>query len=367
MLGRTRRTTDDTSTDDTTGEGTIGEDTTGEDRSGPRRPALFVVRRTVREFLDDDGTDLAAALTYYSVLAVFPGLLALLALVGVFGGARQSVDVIVEVLTPLVSAERLDQVRGILDQLASSNAAGTALVIGLVGAIWSASGYVGAFSRAMNRIYEVEEGRPVWRLRPMQLVVTVLTLLLCALALFILIVSGPVAQALGDALGLGSDLVVVWGYAKWPVLAVIVMVVVALLYWATPNVAFQRFRIISVGAFVAILVWIAASVGFAFYVANFSSYNNTYGSLAGVVVALLWLWLTNVALVFGGEIDAELERGRELQAGMPAEQSLQLPVRDRRGIEKAARKREKDLVLQRDLRLAAATPGDPEDRPFGRR
>ena len=345
------------------GDGAGDED----DRSGRRRPAFFVARRTVREFLDDGGTDLAAALTYYSVLAIFPGLLALLALVGVFGGAQQSVDVIVEVLTPLVSPERLDQVRGVLDELASSNAAGSALVIGLVGAIWAASGYVGAFSRAMNRMYEVEEGRPFWRRRPMQLVVTLLTLLLCAVALFILIVSGPVARAVGDALGLGNDLVVAWNYAKWPVLAVIVMMVVALLYWATPNVAFKRFRIISVGAFVAILAWIAASAGFAYYVANFSSYNTTYGSVAGAVVALLWLWITNVALVFGAEIDAELERGRELRAGMAAEESLQLPVRDRRGIDKAARQREKDTVRQRDVRLAAATPGDPADRPFGRR
>ncbi len=339
----------------------------GDGEAPPRRTAFFVLRRTVREFLDDGGTDLAAALTYYSVLAIFPGLIALLALVGIVGQAQESVDTILEILAPLVSSGTLDQLRGPLTELAGAGGAGITLVVGVLGALWSASGYVGGFSRAMNRIYEVEEGRPFWRMRPMQLLVTVVTVVLCAVALVILIVSGPVAQSVGDAVGVGNDLVVVWNWAKWPVLALVVMMVVALLYWATPNVALTRFRVISVGAFVAIVVWLVASVGFAFYVANFSSYNKTYGSIAGVVVALLWLWITNVALLFGAELDAELERGRELQAGIAAEETLQLPVRDGRGIEKAATRRARDLAVQREIRLAASGPGDPGDRPFGRR
>ena len=187
------------------------------------------------------------------------------------------------------------------------------------------------------------------------------------MALVILIVSGPFAESIGKAIGVGDDLVTIWNIAKWPVLAAVVMMIVALLYWATPNVSFPRFRLISVGSFVAIMVWLVASVGFAFYVANFSSYNETYGSVAGVVVALLWLWITNLALLFGAELDAELERGRQLQLGMAAEETIQLPVRDTRGIEKAAARRAKDLAVQRDIRLAAAGPGDPNDRPFGRR
>jgi membrane protein len=334
--------------------------------TAPTRSALFVLKRTVREFGDDGGTDLAAALTYYSVLAVFPGMLALLSLVGIFGQAQQSVAKILEILSPLVDAETLDRLRDPLDALAANQAAGLTLVVGLLGAMWSASGYVGAFSRAMNKVYEVEEGRPFWRMRPMQLLVTVTTLILCAVALAILVVSGPVAQSVGRALGLGDDLVTAWGYAKWPVLAVVVMVVVALLYFATPNVSFVRFRIISPGAFVAILVWLVASIGFAFYVAGFSSYDKTYGSVAGVVVALLWLWITNVALLFGAELDAELERGRQLQIGVASEEALQLPVRDTRGIQKAATRRASDLATMRGIREAAATPGDPADRPFGR-
>ena len=332
-----------------------------------KRSAVFVLRRTVREFLDDGGTDLAAALTYYSVLAIFPALIALLSLVGVFGQAQKSVDQILEILAPLVSGETIDRVREPLTDLAATDAAGIALVVGLLGALWSASGYVGGFSRAMNRIYEVEEGRPIWRMLPMQVIVTVTTVLLCAVALVILIVSGPLAESVGNTLGLGSNLVVLWGYAKWPVLAVVVMVIVALLYYATPNVDFLRFRVISVGAFVAILVWLVASIGFAFYVANFSSYDKTYGSVAGVVVALLWLWITNLALLFGAELDAELERGRQLQSGIAAEETLQLPLRDTRGIDKAAARRAEEVVTMRGIPLAAAGTGDPADRPFGRR
>ncbi len=338
-----------------------------DDQQAPKLSAFFVLRRTVREFLDDGGTDLAAALTYYSVLAIFPGLLALLSLVGIFGEARASVDLILEILAPLVSADRIDQIEPVLTELAASDAAGVTLAIGLAGALWSASGYVGGFSRAMNRIYEVEEGRPFWRMRPMQLMVTIVSVALCAGALLILIVSGPVAEAIGNAVGLGDQLVVAWGYAKWPVLALVVMVLVALLYHATPNVDFVKFRVISVGAFVAILVWLVASIGFAFYVANFSSYNRTYGAVAGVVVALLWLWITNVALLFGAELDAELERVRELRSGVAAEESIQLPVRDNRGIDKAAARRAGDVATMRGARLAAAGVGDPADRPFGRR
>jgi membrane protein len=347
-------------------ESEIGFEHREDYKPGPKRPAFFVLRRTVREFISDGGTDLAAALTYYSVLAIFPGMIALLALVGLVGQADESIDLILEILKPLVSPDRYSSIQEALPDLASTQGVGLALVVGLLGALWAASGYVGAFSRAMNRIYEVAEGRPFWRLRPMQIFVTVATVVLCAVALVIMIVSGPVAESVGNAIGVGDNLVVVWGYAKWPVLAVVVMVIVALLYYATPNVDFTRFRVISVGAFVAILMWLVASIGFAFYVANFGSYDKTYGSVAGVVIALLWLWITNLALLFGAELDAELERGRQLQLGVAAEETLQLPVRDTRGIQKAAAREAKDLTRMRELRLASMTPGDPADRPFAR-
>ena len=315
-----------------------------------KRSWFYVLRRTISEFRGDDCTDLAAALTYYSVLAVFPGLLAVISTLGLFDLGGDSVKTILDILKPLVDSSTLDAVRDPLEELARSQSAGLAFVVGLAGALWSASGYIGAFSRAMNRVYGVEEGRPFYKLRPLQVLITLVTVVLCVVGLVILLVSGPVAQAVGDEIGSGDTALTVWNIAKWPALAVVVILVVALLYYVTPNVRQPRFRWISAGAFVAILVWVAVSVGFAFYVGNFSSYNKTYGSVAGGVVALLWLWLTNLALLFGAELDAELERGRELQAGLPAEEDIQLPLRDDSGVRKAERKRRETLADGRELR-----------------
>jgi membrane protein len=246
----------------------------------------------------------------------------------------------------------LKAVEPVLKNMASSNAAGLSFVVGLAGALWSASGYVGAFSRALNSIYEIDEGRPFWKLRPLQIVVTLIAVLLSAAVLVMLVVSGPLAESIGNQIGLGQAAQTTWSIAKWPVLALMVVVIVALLYYATPNVKQPKFRWISVGAAVAIVTWVVVSVLFGFYVANFSSYDKTYGSIAGVIVFLLWLWLTNLSLLFGAEIDSELERGRELEAGIPAEEELQLPPRDDRNIEKAREKEEKDILLGRQIREA---------------
>jgi len=318
----------------------------------------YVGRKTLREFSEDQCTDQAAALTYYGVLAIFPALLALLSLLGVIGQAQKAVDTVIEVLGPLVSQETLDTVTPVLQNLASNQSAGFTLFLGLAGALWSASGYVGAFSRAMNRIYEIEEGRPFWKLRPLMVLITLAAVLLSAVVLFLLIVSGPVAESIGNAIGIGGAAITIWQFAKWPILAVVVMMIVALLYYATPNVKQPKFKWLSVGAGVAIIIWILASVAFAFYVANFGSYNKTYGSLAGAIVALLWLWLTNLALLLGAEIDSELERGRQLQAGIPAEEELQLPPRDTRNIEKAQEKEQEDIERGRSIRERAVKEAD---------
>ena len=324
-----------------------------------KRSWFYVLRKTMHEFTEDQCTDLAAALTYYAVLSVFPAALALVSLLGVFGQAEKSVQTVVDTLSPLVSEKMLGTIEPALQQIASSDAAGFALILGVVAALWSASGYVGAFGRAMNRIYEIDEGRPFWKLRPIMLLLTLVAVLLAALALLMLIVSGPLAESIGNVLGIGDAALTVWTFAKWPVLALIVILVVGLLYYTTPNVQQPKFRWLSVGAAVAILIWVLASVGFAFYVANFSSYNKTYGSLAGVIVALLFLWITNLALLFGGELDAELERGRQLQAGIAAEEELQLPARDTRNIKKARKKRDKDIALGRRIRREAVASDAP--------
>jgi membrane protein len=319
-----------------------------------RRSWFYVARKTRREFVDDQCTDLAAALTYYSVLALFPAAIALTSLLGLVGQGTSAVETVLDIGDDLGASSIVDVVRDPLVELSQSQAAGLALVLGLAGALWSASGYVGAFGRAMNRIYETREGRPIWKLRPAMLVLTVVLMVLTAATLLALVVSGPVAESVGDAIGLGSTAVVVWDIAKWPVLLVVVVTIVALLYYATPNVKQPKFRWVSVGAVLAIVTWAVLSAAFGFYVANFSSYDRTYGTLGGAIVFLLWLWLTNLALLFGAELDAELERGRELQSGIAAERELQLPPRDDRKIAKAERKEREDEARGREIRLQHA-------------
>jgi membrane protein len=320
----------------------------------------YVAKSTIREFSDDQCTDLAAALTYYAVLAMFPAAIALTSLLGLVGQGTNSVKTLLGIIKDLGGASLVENIQGPLLQVTQSRGAGFAFVVGLLGALWSASGYVGAFGRAMNRVYEIEEGRPVWKLRPIQLVLTLVLVVLAAAVLLALIVTGPVTESVGNALGVGSTFKTVWDIAKWPVMLVAVVVMVALLYYSTPNVKQPKFRWISVGAVLAILTWIVLSAAFGFYVANFSSYNKTYGALGGVIAFLLWLWLTNLALLFGGELDAELERGRELQAGVPAEREIQLPPRDDRNIEKARQKDEELERRGRQIRLSSR-PG-PERR-----
>jgi membrane protein len=337
-------------------------DTTGRnpDPDDPRKPESpaeltrpswsYVLRKTAREFLDDQCTDLAAALTYYAVLALFPALVVVVSLLGVFGQGKRTTDAVVDIAADVVPASAVDMLRQPIQQLVESPSAGFALIAGVAGALWSASGYIGAFSRAMNRIYEVDEGRPVWKLRPVQLLLTLTGLVMVAAVAFMLAVSGPVAESIGNVVGLGEHAVTAWNIIKWPVILVVVTVAVAILYYVTPNVQQPKFRWMSVGATVAIVVWMAASLLFGIYVANFGSYNKTYGTLAGVIVFLLWLWITNLALLFGAELDAELERGRQLQAGLPAEHELQLPPKDERGLKKEEAADEKDVERARKLR-----------------
>lgn len=315
------------------------------------KPSIwFALRKTLREFSTDQCTDLAAALTYYAVLSVFPALVVVVSLLGVFGQGKSTTDAILQIAGEVGPSSGVDVLRSPIEQLVQSPTAGLTLVIGIVGAVWSASGYIGAFGRAMNRIYEIDEGRPVWKLRPLQLVLTLVGLVVVAAAAFLLAVSGPLAQAVGDTIGLGSAAVTTWNVARWPALLVLVCLAVAILYYVTPNIEQPRFRWVSVGAAAAIVVWVVASLGFGLYVANFGSYDKTYGTLAGVVVFLLWLWITNLALLFGAELDSELERGRQLQAGLPAERDLQLPARDTRVIQQNEAKEQADVERGEELR-----------------
>jgi membrane protein len=322
----------------------------------------YVARKTLREFTADQCTDLAAALTYYGTLAVFPALLAFVSILGLLSDPAETTNSLFDILGGLIPATTLDAIRGPIGDLATSPAAGITFVTGILGALWSASGFVGAFSRAMNRIYGIQEGRPIWKLRPVTLAVTVLAIIVMVIAAALLVLSGPILEQVGDVVGLGSTFVFVFSIVKWPIIAILAILVIAVLYYATPNVKQPKFRWMSVGAFVALITLVVASAGFAFYAANFSSYDKTYGSIGGVIVFLLWIWIANNALLFGAELDAELERGRELQAGIPAEENIQLPPRDTKQSDKKAKQHEKDVAVGRSLRANVPAP-PPEKAP----
>ena len=290
---------------------------------------LDVLKRTAREAREDNLTDWAAALTYYGVLSIFPALLVLVALLSLLGEHPRTTDALLEIVQDVSPGAASETLRDpIVDVIRSKGGAGALLGVGLLGALWSASGYIGAFMRAMNVLYEVEEGRPFWKLRPLQIAITIAMVLLLALVAIAIVITGPLASAVGGVVGLGDAALTAWSWGKWPVLALIVIVMLAVLYYAAPNVKHPGFRLLSPGAVAAVVLWLVASLLFALYVANFGSYNKTYGSLGAVVVFLVWLWISNLALLLGAELDSELERRRELGEGLPAEEELQLPPRE---------------------------------------
>jgi membrane protein len=289
-----------------------------------------VLKRTVSEFRDDSLTDRAAALTYYAILSIFPALIVLVSIVGLAGDS--ATQALLDNIQQLGPGPAQDIVSGAIREISrSQGAAGVAFAIGLAAALWSASGYVGAFSRAANVIYEVEEGRPFWKLRPFQVALTLLLLLLVSFSAIAVVLSGPLADDVGDVLGVGGTAVTVWDLVKWPVIVLVVLTMVAILYYAAPNVRHPGFRWITPGGVLAVVLWIAASIGFAFYVSNFGSYNKTYGSLAGVIIFLVWLWISNVAILLGAELNAELERRREVEGGVPEDETIAVEPRARPG------------------------------------
>jgi membrane protein len=293
----------------------------------PARSWLAILKRTVKEFQDDNLTDWAAALTYYGVMSLFPMLIVLVALLGLVG-QESTISTVTDSLRTAGLGDVAKNVEGPLDEIVrNKGGAGALLGFGLLVALWSASGWVGAFTRAMNAIYEVREGRPFWKLRPLQVVITLATVLLISLVLIAVVISGPIAHAVGSALSVGDTAVTVWGVAKWPVLLVVLMVMVAGLYYIAPNVRQPRLRWVTPGGIVAVVTWILASAGFGLYVSNFGSYGKTYGTLGSVITFLVWMWLSNLALLFGGELDSELERERELKRGVPADKELRLRPR----------------------------------------
>lgn len=296
----------------------------------PKHVWWGALKRTFREFMDDNLPDWAAALTYYSVMSLFPAVLVLASLIGLVGDP----DKLAENLRQFAPSQAQDTLVDMVRQLAgSASIAGPLAIIGMLSALWAASGYLGAFIRASNAIYDVEEGRPIWKTVPLRIALTLTMMVLLTTTMLGVVLTGGIAERVGRALGLGSTGVAVWDIVKWPVLALLVSLAIAILYWAAPNVQQPGFRWVTPGSLLAVLVWAAASAGFALYVANFASYNKVYGSLAGVVVFLVWLWLSNLAIVFGAEFDAEIVRGKEVAQGLPEDEEPFLPPRDTRAMD----------------------------------
>ncbi len=295
-------------------------------RSGSKRETL---KRTVREFREDHITDWAAALTYYGVLSIFPALLALVSVLGLVGSAATQ-PLLDNVATVAPGPAQQIFTDAIENLQRNGGASGVLFVVGLAGALWSASAYVAAFMRASNAIYEIQEGRPIWKTLPTRILTTLVLLVMLASVAIAVTFTGPLAEQAGDVLGVGPQAVAVWNIAKWPVIVVVVMLMIAILYWAAPNVKQPGFRWITPGSVLGVLVSIVASLAFAFYVANFGSYNKTYGALGGVIVFLVWLWISNIAILLGAEFNAELERSRQIERDGKADEPFLEPRDTRR-------------------------------------
>ncbi len=292
--------------------------------------AWATLKRTASEFQEDNLTDWAAALTYYALLSLFPALIATVSLLGLFGDPTSTTRSLTEIITELGPESAAETFKGPIESVTENRGtAGVAFFAGLAVALWSASGYVGAFMRASNVIYETPEGRPFWKLRPLQLGVTLAMILLLVVLALGLVATGPVLDAIAGPVGLSDTAVTVWSIAKWPVMAAIFLLMVGVLYYASPNVRLRGFRWVTAGSLVAIVVWIAASALFAFYVGNFGSYDKTYGTLGGLIALLVWFWISNLAILFGHQLNAERERSIEIEEGRPrAEREIQLEPRD---------------------------------------
>jgi membrane protein len=304
-------------------------------RRAPRNPAQLsarswraVLKRTFHEFQDDNLTDWAAALTYYGVMSLFPMVLVLVALLGLLGQYPQTSNAILRIIGDIGPASAIDTFRKPIEGVVKSKGgAGALLSVGVLASLWSASGYIGAFMRACNAIYEVREGRPFWKRRPLQVAITLVLVMLITVVAIAIVITGPIAHAIGNEVGLGNEALTLFNIAKWPAIVLVLLLIIGALYYVSPNVRQPSFPWITPGGVLALVVWAAASAGLAFYAAKFGSYQKTYGTLGGVILFLVWLWISNLALLLGAELNAELERGRELEAGLPAEKDIQLPPR----------------------------------------
>lgn len=328
------------------------------------RPAWrLIMRSTIHGFMSHGLADMAGSLTYFALLASAPALVALISVANLFGQGRKAVDALLSTLDDVTPGSAVTLLTSPLRALGQSPASGWTLIVSVLLAIWAVSSYVAAFGRSLNRIYEVREGRPIWKLKPFQLVVAVVLIVLVIITVAALVLSTPVAEGIGDAFGLGTAPLTAWSIAKWPVQVITVVLIVMVLNYATPNVRQPKIRLLSAGASVSVIVLVGVSLVFAFYVKDFAHFDSTYRSFAGFVVVLVWLWISNLTLLFGAEFDAQFERARELRAGVAAERHIQLPPRETEASDRAARNQEGDIELGRELREESAVTRPSTDEP----
>lgn len=327
------------------------------------RPWTFAVRRIFRAFVADGCADIAASLAFYAILALLPASMVGFSVLSVLGRDDETAQILLDVVRAVAPEEAVDGVSALLKELADLQMSGLLLAFGVLLSVWSVARYVGVLGRGMNRIYGVDEGRRLWVLKPIQLGIAAVVIICASIAALLIVGSGPVAKALGSAFGLGEAVLLVWRIARWPLLVVLVVFVVAFLYYFTPNIRPPHFRWMSLGAVVAILVLAIASAGFGLYIGNFADYDRVYGSFAGIIVFALWMWIANMALLVGVEFDAEAERIRELRDGVPAETQIQLPLRDASRIAKVVHNDRSDVAEARRIRRSAQADAANDTEP----
>jgi membrane protein len=331
--------------------------TSASDRKEPGSPTrlgksgwIQTFKRALGQFKHDDITDRAAALTYFGVLAIFPGMLVLVSIMGMLGqSAQQSILSNINGIAPGGAKTFLT---GVIHQVQGrAGAASAAAIVGILVALWSASGYVAAFMRAMNAVYEVDEGRPIWKTAPIRLGVTLVTVVVLVISAVMVAVTGPIASRVGQALGIGNTGVLIWDIVKWPVLIVIISMLLSLLYWASPNVKQPGTKWITPGGIVAVVLWIIASALFGVYVSFSGSYNKTYGTLATVIIFLVWLWITNIAILLGAEFNAEMQHQRLIEAGLPEKLQPFHELRDTKKLDPEEKARVEEAAAEREQTL----------------
>ncbi len=290
---------------------------------------VSTAKRTFKSFYDDQMTHHAAALTYYSLMSLFPALLMGMSLLGLLGQFPATYDAILSYLREVAPASTIDTIDASLrSALQSKGTAATALAVGLVTTLYGTTGALEAARRALNVVYETDEGRGFVRRKATDVGSTFLLGALILVTLILMFVGGGLAEDVFGFLDLGSTAALVWKILRWPAALAVAMLVFGFVYYVTPNVTQRKFKWITPGAVVGVLIWLLASAAFFLYVSNFGSINATYGGFAAAVVLLVWLWLTNSALLLGAELNAEIERTKELSEGVPMPETLQMPEKE---------------------------------------